>query len=241
MHPLCAPDLLRVWEEGQPRSLLDRALLLLSYACPEDGPDELAALPIGHRDDRLLTLREWAMGPTLQCLETCPGCGERLELSFRVDDVRAPCAPATDVLSVDHDGYHVEFRLPTSADLASITTIGDPAAAERELLGRCLLSVRSGDRQHRHRLPADVRAAVVAKMAEADPQADVHTELSCPACEATWPVAFDIVSFFWAEIDVWARQTLHSVHRLASAYGWSEADVLALSPRRRQYYLEMVG
>jgi hypothetical protein len=28
---------------------------------------------------------------------------------------------------------------------------------------------------------------------------------------------------------------------LASAYGWSEAEVLAVGPRRRQYYLEAVG
>ena len=37
----------------------------------------------------------------------------------------------------------------------------------------------------------------------------------------------------------WARRTLRDVHVLARAYGWREADVLALSPTRRQIYVEL--
>ena len=51
---------------------------------------------------------------------------------------------------------------------------------------------------------------------------------------------FDIVSFFWAEIDAWARRVLREVNVLARAYGWRESDILALSPVRRQIYLSMV-
>ncbi len=31
------------------------------------------------------------------------------------------------------------------------------------------------------------------------------------------------------------------VHALARAYGWREADVLAMSEARRHFYLELVG
>jgi hypothetical protein len=31
------------------------------------------------------------------------------------------------------------------------------------------------------------------------------------------------------------------VHLLASAYGWSEGDILSMSPVRRQFYLEISG
>ena len=44
-------------------------------------------------------------------------------------------------------------------------------------------------------------------MAEADPQADVQLELNCHACAHTWASPFDIVSFFWREIDAWAQRT----------------------------------
>ena len=78
-------------------------------------------------------------------------------------------------------------------------------------------------------------------MAAADPQADVELALSCPACGHAWPAAFDIASFLWTEVDAWARVLLHEIHALASAYGWREADILALSPRRRRAYLELIG
>jgi hypothetical protein len=49
------------------------------------------------------------------------------------------------------------------------------------------------------------------------------------------------MSFFWNEIEAWACRVLHDVHTLAGAYGWSEREVLRLSPTRRQMYLEMVS
>jgi hypothetical protein len=83
-------------------------------------------------------------------------------------------------------------------------------------------------------------SAVAQKMSDADPQADVHTGLTCPECGHHWEAVFDIVSFFWEEIENWIRRTLREVHLLASAYNWRESDILALSPWRRQYYLQMV-
>ncbi len=78
-------------------------------------------------------------------------------------------------------------------------------------------------------------------MNRADPQADVQLNLSCPSCNHNWQMVFDIVSFFWSEIHTWAQQMLREVHILASAYGWYEADILVMSPSRRQFYLQMVG
>ena len=50
---------------------------------------------------------------------------------------------------------------------------------------------------------------------------------------------FDVAAFLWAAVERWALLTLRDVHQLALAYGWGEGDVLALSPLRRQLYLEM--
>ena len=110
------------------------------------------------------------------------------------------------------------------------------------LLQRCLLGARREDRPHpTDRLPEAVVTAVVEAMAAADPQADVRTELGCPSCGHRWPCSFDIVSFFWSEIEAWAWRVLQDVHRLARAYGWREQDILELSPWRRRVYLEMTG
>ncbi len=62
-----------------------------------------------------------------------------------------------------------------------------------------------------------------------------------PQCPHRWPVTLDIASFFWNEIAVQAKRLCHEVHVLARAYAWREADILAMSERRRQYYLNMVS
>jgi hypothetical protein len=42
-------------------------------------------------------------------------------------------------------------------------------------------------------------------------------------------------------MDARARALLAEVHSLARAYGWTEPEILALSPQRRAAYLEMAG
>ena len=66
-------------------------------------------------------------------------------------------------------------------------------------------------------------------------------DFDCPACRHRWQAVFDILTFFWTEIRREARRLLEHVHVLARAYGWREGEILALSERRRQAYLEMVG
>ncbi len=249
MHALTAAQLLDVWEQGRGRSLAERALLLLAAACPEVGgapAESLARLPIGRRDADLLTLREQTFGPRLASLADCPGCGGRLEAAFTVADIRAvgvaPAADPAEDLALRIGDCEVRFRLPNSLDLLALAGLADRDAARRRLFERCLLEaqcrqepVTAGE------LSDTVVDAVAARMGEADPQADVQLAHCCPGCGRQWLATLDIVSFFWSEIDAWACRALGEVHTLASAYGWSEAAVLALSPARRQVYLELVG
>jgi len=242
MRPLKANELLQVWECGLDQPPLHQALVLLSAACPDTPPDALAELSIGQRDGQLLTLREWTFGPRLVSLANCPACGERLELSFPVADIRAMVAELPEALSVQVHEFVVEFRLPNSRDLAALAEQKDVALPQQVLYERCLLAARRGDVEcAADELPSEVVEAVAEEMSRADPQADVRLALICPACSHQWQTTFDIVTFFWLELDAWARRILREVHALARVYGWREADILALSPRRRQYYLEMIS
>jgi len=243
MRALSAPELLEVWERGNVQSPVHRALLLLSAACPEASADSLTKLSICERDARLLTLREWTFGAQLIGIATCPDCHERLELTFDVADIQVtPDSEPTGEMTIDVAGYDVRFRLPNSLDIDVITDHKDVDRAREELLENCLLSVhRNGEEISSDHLPASLVEAIVERMAEADPGADVQLALSCPSCRHQWHAAFDIVSFFWSEIDAWVHRTLQEVHVLAVAYGWREADILAMSPWRRQFYLKMVS
>ena len=90
-------------------------------------------------------------------------------------------------------------------------------------------------------LPEPVVRAVGQALGDADPQADVELALSCTACGHRWATRFDVVEFLWHELDRRLRGVLGEVHLLARAYGWTEADILALPDRRRRRYLELLA
>ena len=243
MRALTAAEQLSVWERGQAEPPVRQALALLAAACPETPPDDLARLAIGRRDRLLLELRERTIGPHLVSVSSCPSCGERLEVELAVRDLLVDAKEEDAPLSVTLDGWEVRFRLPHSLDLLALAGSTEPADARRRLIGTCLLAACSPDSEDApvEALPAAVLQAVADGMAAADPQADLELALTCPACSHAWLALFDIVSFFWTELDARARVLLHEVHVLASAYNWREADILALSPWRRRAYLEMAG
>jgi len=242
MRSLSASQMLAAWERGVPQGPTERALTLLAANHSEDSPDDLAKLSVGRRDARLLTLREQTFGSRLVGLATCPGCLELLELAFDIADMRAPDVPEPGTLAVQVEGYDVEFRLPDSFDLRSIAGSQDISASRDVLLQRCLLHIRrNGETLTAGDLPDVVIAAITERMAQVDPQADVQLALTCPLCSHEWQAPFDVVSFFWSEINDWAHRILHDVHTLATAYGWHEVDILALSSTRRQVYLDLVN
>lgn len=241
MRSLSAAELLSIWERGLTQTQVERGLTLLTLTYHEKSPDELANLPVGQRDALLLDLREQIFGPKLVAHANCPNCSEHLELTFNIEDIRATAAEQTEVLSVSEAGYSVRFRLPNSLDLISTEDQQSLAAMRQILLEQCLLDVIYEDEAaSKDRLPAEVVEAMVRRMAEADPQADIQLALSCPECSHEWQMAFDIVLFLWNEINGWALRILQDVHMLASAYGWSEAEILSMSSWRRQAYLDLV-
>jgi len=238
-----ARELLDVWEAGFAQAPTERALALLAVACPETSRDTLAALSIGQRDARLLTLRVGLWGPQMEAVVVCPSCGERLELNLDAREMLSS-SPGSQPgeLSLSIAEYHVTFRLPTSLDVLAEEVGQRPPESALAILRRCLVSVQQGEgATSSDKLPEEVAAAVASRMAEADPLADIQLGLACPSCEHRWRAVFDIVSFIWTEIEVWAWRILSDVHTLARAYGWSERDILTISPTRRQFYLEMVG
>jgi hypothetical protein len=236
---LTPQELLELWERGAERSRAERAVDLLTAAGFEDCADDAAALSVGHRDDALLTLREWTFGSALHAEADCPRCGAELELDFETSDVRAGPAPASNgELAVRSGGRRIAFRSPTSADLLAAEREDGAEAARTLLLERCVMS--AGGDGASALSPAAVDA-VAASMADADPQADVRLALACPDCGATSILPFDVDTFFWREVEAWAQRLLHEVAALARAHGWTEDEILALSPRRRRFYLEAVG
>ena len=242
MRALSAQEMLAVWERGIDRPPLERAMALLEAACPESEPQALAAMSIGRRDARLFTLREWAFGPRMSGCAACRNCGETLELDLQVADLRQNSRDSEpETITFHARGYELTLRPVNSLDLAACLDAGEGEAA-RLLFGRCLVAAQSGhEAVTAGQVPDEVADMALENAAQADPQAETEIVVSCAACGQQTAEPFDIVSYFWNEIDAWAHRTLREIHVLASAYGWRESEILALTPLRRQFYLDMAG
>ncbi|TLS43502.1 hypothetical protein FE633_25485 [Streptomyces montanus] len=237
-----AAELLATWEAGLAQAPWGRAQLLHRAARPDTGGEALSSLPVGEREADLFALRLALFGERMQVRLACGACGEDMEFDLDAREfARSSAAPAEPRVRVAEGGWEVEFRVPSVADLTAAARQPD---ARRALLARCVVSaVRDGETVAADVLSDALPEVVQRRLAEAaqaaDPGADVTLNVNCPECAAATRAELDIASYLWTELDAWARDTLLDVHLLATAYGWSEPEILALSPLRRRYYLEL--
>jgi hypothetical protein len=241
---LTVSDLLSVWERGLTDRPVERAINLLEIAHPEATIDQLKELPIGQRDARLMAIREALFGSHLACLTTCPKCKEQLEITLDIAQFQFQATDSIpiEMYTITTGGCDIQFRLPNSSDMLYIADLSDSTDVRRTLFERCIQQAKSdGVLIPAMDLPEQTLSIIANRMEQIDPQADIQIALVCPACTTQWSTTFDIVSYLWSEINAWVVRILREVHKLASVYGWREVDILALSPMRRQFYLELIG
>jgi hypothetical protein len=235
MRALSSSDFLDLWERGFHLHPLDQGLLVLGAAVPGESYESLADWPFGRRNRALAQLGLGCFGPNPGAWTSCTRCGEKLEVEV---DFRNLVNGAMENGSRHGEPIVVKgrsFRLPTSRDLALAAEETDVRSAAVRLVTTC--AVEAGNTP----LWSDEDLEEVGEgMALADPMAEITFHFSCPACGNEGNAALDIASFIWEEIAARARRLIFEIHCLASAYGWTEGEILALSEHRRALYLEMV-
>lgn len=232
MRGLSSHDVLALWESGVPLHPLDRGLLALGAADPSTA-GSVADWPLGRRNRALLDLHASWFGPRLQAWTSCPSCGDKVEFELDARELASarPDDQPEDRVTIGNQ----TFRLPTSRDVAVVVARNAPACAATDLLDRCRVDGPAPDQW-----AGELLETVEQGLASADPLAETRLALSCPSCAREWDDAFDAAGFLWAELESRARRVLWEVHTLASAYGWSESESLALGDARRAMYLEIV-
>lgn len=234
MRALADPELLALWEHGAARHALDRSALLAAAARPDWPTDTVVDRPLGAVNASLLRLRAASFGPRIDGHVDCPQCGQRM--SFALDTrMLLQGAAGGDGPASDTAVAGLRVRAPSLRDLAAVAAEADAARAARALLARCTLA---GDAS---RLDEQALASVDAALEQLDPQADLALALQCPDCGHAGSAQLDPGTLLWDALEARAQALLAEVHHLASAYGWTEEQVLALGPARRARYLAMVG
>lgn len=234
MNPLTSATVLELWEAGLGLTPAARASLLLDAA----GASDVGDWPVGRRDRALL---EQFCGPRgrLDAVADCPSCGAALDVSLDATSMTAESN--TGPAAFDLDDHHVVIRAVTVADLKALPSAESPDVLRTALLDRCVVrATRAGVPVAAAELPPSVVERIEHELDRLDPSGDIVVRLSCAECGEQWSESLDPVSFAWSAIEASARRLATDVHTLARAYGWSEREILELSPFRRHLYLSAV-
>jgi hypothetical protein len=234
--------LLDAWAAGASSAPIDQAPSLLS-ALGVLAPDmSIGSLIVGQCDAALYRLRRELFGDQVEVIATCAQCGSEADVEFSISEIEPLLPePAQTESTLATHGLWVRYRLARNEDLSAAGASGcDPLA---ELMRRCIISAVDGDGEPVSvaDLPNEIGEALVDSMAAADPAASVEFALDCSTCEATWIDEVDIRAILWSDLTDWVGRILTDVHSLASEYGWSESEIIALPTWRRRWYTEAVG
>lgn len=187
--------------------------------------DDLADLPLAVRDKALLSVLHKTFGPKLALVTDCQECGTELELDLAAAELTAELrTPGPETFETGHGTF--KLRSLTSRDLADAA-----ALPEAEIAAFLRNQLTDGN------LPPALIDQIDAQIQVREAQGEITFSLTCAACGAVWSEPFDIAAHVWSEIEAAARRIMDEVAELASAFCWTEPQILALSPVRRAAYL----
>jgi hypothetical protein len=220
-------DLLTLEDLGEALSPPRRALLLAAQA---PGPAPQAGEPLGRTHARILRLYQELAGSALEGTVDCPSCAATVELRVDVGEMLAaePEVRADPAPLAAGDGS-VRWRPVSYDDLVAAAEAEDDGRAVAAVLSRCV----EGE------VTEQLRPALCAAMAEADPLAEIEVDLACPECGEPVRAVLDVLDFTWAQVVVRAQVLLAEIDVLARVYSWSEPEILALPDARRRRFVEL--
>ena len=232
--------------------LLERCVLGLGRE------QDVSELSLGDRETLLLHARRLTFGGEIECVLPCPECGERMDFQLQVErlltqhEAGAPPRYFEETMETGGERFRVRFRVPCGADLEDALRVPKrkPREGVQAVLARSVEWVRSegapengsaGTTISIQQWPAGLAAQIAEHMAELDPQAETALQLTCPACQHSFTTSFDIGDYFFRELRARELRRYQEVHQLALAYHWSETEILSMSPRKRQIYLDLLA
>jgi hypothetical protein len=166
-----------------------------------------------------------ALAGTLALVLTCGQCGTVLDLELPVAEM-----VGTGVAAVERElsSGPVSVRCPTGRDL--LAAAGRPDARD-VLLERCVVGGQA--------FAAEDLELVEEAFDELAGDAVPEVQTQCPECGEQVIGVVDAARLLWQQVAAIGPGLLQEVAALAAAYGWTEPEILALSPARRNAYLRL--
>lgn len=227
-------------------AVVDRAsaVTALLVSCVSDtqgraiGIDELWTWTLNQRLQALIAMRLASGDANIELQAACSACGEAMALDL---DLRTfagdPAAPR--FTWRDEDGTEVSLRLPCADDLQHWRR--DGVLAQERIAAALIESVAGQAVGADHRPPAAWLSALDEAFAAHDPLTALQLQTRCPACDHDELVACDLEARLLDGFADTQAIMLEEVLQLASAFHWSEAEILALPRWRRTHYLQQIA
>lgn len=201
--------------------LLDRLLVDAPGAV---APRSAARLTSAERDRLMAALYRRTWGDRVETTVTCRSCRQHFDVDFALGQLLASLEPDPGRAVPEGDGWYRldgrRFRIPTGEDELR-------CAGEAQLLACCV----EGDGD-----PAEILEAMRALA----PIVDLELDARCPECEATQSVHFDLQAFVLGTLRAERGRRALEIHRLATAYGWTLSEIMALARSQRQRFVTLI-
>ncbi len=240
MSPVLVNRVLDAWERGAGLGVHEQAAMALAVIEPDSGFGDVGRLPLCERDAALLDLRAALFGSHVDGVVRCPECAVEFDLPLDLASLEAPPEAAAP-LRVVAEGYAAFVRPPETGDLLAVDERLPQSALAEALFRRCVERPTRGEEPiAAEALPPSFRAAAAEQLSARGLESP-SVDLTCGECGHGWRAPVDIARTFIADVEGWVKRLLDDVHRIASAYHWSERDILDMPMRRRLFYLEAIG
>jgi hypothetical protein len=210
-------------------------------ACASENADAALALPVSVRVARLLRIAQLttdadALLVALKC--SAAECGRALEVSLSFEHLLEVSAGESSLRASIPGGAELQLRRPTGRD--QLAWRAENFRTQREALAQVVQTLTIS-------APAAVEyddaaiAALAAAMEEFDPLIAFRVLTACPHCGLESVFAIDLEAEALRLLATHSRTLIREVHALATQYGWTEAEIIGLSPRRRAHYLQLIA
>jgi hypothetical protein len=203
------------------------------------------SLPISSRTLQLLRIVEASQGsPMLTLISSCPApdCRDELELELPLSELILQGAEALG------RGPELNWEAAPSRALTVRRATGrDQRAWRQQRFARqrdanlaLLSSLAVRGSEHLGDLDARQQEELSEALHWFDPLAAFRVAVQCPSCGRHASLPVDLEAACLVRLKSLKVELLQAVHRLAKSHGWSERDVLGLSPGRRAAYLALI-
>lgn len=235
LRELCGHDELSVSGTGTLNAIGLVNRLLVEHPVTTISSGKANTIATADRDRLLADLYGHTWGNQIDSTISCSHCNHQFDLNFLLNDLQLHLYESLDKnLKIESETKGIfqlptgqKFRLPTGEDECAIVGLS-PEQAVLALKTRCLL-----DKEESHHFEEDLFEQI-APLIETDMLA------TCPECEQSQNVQFDIQSWLLTTIQQEQQILIREVHQLAMSYKWSHQEILDLPRYLRRKYVRLI-